>query len=570
MRSPSLDVIVVLFCLVCSSTFTCVTAFFQTTTRILSRPTRSSNHFITHNSETRKSFTPNDFSSHTHLYAKRSKEELDFIKESFNENDLFRNLPSKSYEEIINALELKEATQNEIIVRQGDLPTDNNFVYLIAEGECSVIVDGEMVPEPYGTMKSGLVFGDLAVLYNETRAATVQSKTETMKYYRIDGDVFQRIVNTSNESLESMKEIDILINQVSGTLSLYDGDIIPPYKPERAWLWQQYSNTILKISWETTVTNMAFSALFVIYARDACGIHDSIWANDFATPDVALPFIERLTVINQIWDIGKPLTTFVLTFFVNQAFGFWNKVYDIAREVQQKISNYNLIIATNVKRDENGIFTPESEEFLDDIGQYSRLFHILVWASKSNRFAALATPDGLRRMESRGLMTAKQLEILLEVEHQEYTNEQLCNAPLQWIMVRSIKAMEDGILASDTATKGVLLKDLGFLRNANAAVSSKLSARFPLAYVQFVQVLVDSFIFSAPVALYADLGVYSIPAVGVLTLFYSGLNNLAKIFLDPLNNEEFCENSIFMDLGVLIREVNNHLFLNCIDCLLLF
>ena len=173
-------------------------------------------------------------------------------------------------------------------------------------------------------------------------------------------------------------------------------------------------------------------------------------------------------------------------------------------------------------------------------------------------------------MESRGLMTAKQLEILLEVEHQEYTNEQLCNAPLQWIMVRSIKAMEDGILASDTATKGVLLKDIGFLRNANAAVSSKLSARFPLAYVQFVQVLVDSFIFSAPVALYADLGVYSIPAVGVLTLFYSGLNNLAKIFLDPLNNEEFCENSIFMDLGVLIREVNNHLFLNFIHCLLLF
>ncbi|GFH44690.1 hypothetical protein CTEN210_01164 [Chaetoceros tenuissimus] len=543
------DTILVLsFCWI-FSTFTCVTAFLQTTT-IISKPTTTSNHFITHNINSIGSPI-----SDILLSATRTKEELDFIIESFNENDLFRNLQSKSYKEIINALELKEADQNEIIVRQGDLPNDDNYVYLIAEGECSVIVDGEMVPEPYGTMKAGLVFGDLAVLYNEERAATIQCKTEKVKYFRIDGDVFKRIVNTPKETLEGMKEIDNLINQVSGTLSLYDGDIIPPYKPERVWLWQQYSNTILKISWETTAVNMALSALFVLYARDACGIHESIWVNDFATPDGSLPFIERLTVINQIWDIGKPLTTFVLTFFVNQAFGFWNKVYDIAREVQQKISNYNLIIATNVKRDKNG-FTLESEEFLDDIGQYSRLFHILVWASKSNRFSALATPDGLRRMESRGLMTAKQLEILLEVEQQEFTNEQLCNAPLQWIMVRSTKAMEDGILASDTATKGVLLKDLGFLRNANAAVSSKLSARFPLAYVQFVQVLVDSFIFSAPVALYADLGIYSIPAVGVLTLFYSGLNNLAKIFLDPLNNEEFCDNSIFMDLGVLIRETN--------------
>jgi hypothetical protein len=35
--------------------------------------------------------------------------------------------------------------------------------------------------------------------------------------------------------------------------------------------------------------------------------------------------------------------------------------------------------------------------------------------------------------------------------------------------------------------------------------------------------VVDSFIAMSPVALYADLGVYSILCVGVLTLFYTGL-----------------------------------------------
>jgi len=62
----------------------------------------------------------------------------------------------------------------------------------------------------------------------------------------------------------------------------------------------------------------------------------------------------------------------------------------------------------------------------------------------------------------------------------------------------------------------------------------------------------------SPIALYAELGAYSVIAVGIITLFYTGLLNLAKIFLDPLNNENYCEEDAnFMDLGVLIRESND-------------
>jgi len=69
--------------------------------------------------------------------------------------------------------------------------------------------------------------------------------------------------------------------------------------------------------------------------------------------------------------------------------------------------------------------------------------------------------------------------------------------------------------------------------------------------------MVDTFVAIAPFSLYADLGAYSILSVFVLTLFYSGLLDLAKILLDPLDNEGFAEaNSIYMDLSVLIRESN--------------
>ena len=80
----------------------------------------------------------------------------------------------------------------------------------------------------------------------------------------------------------------------------------------------------------------------------------------------------------------------------------------------------------------------------------------------------------------------------------------------------------------------------------------------PLACTHLVQLLVDVFILISPLALCATLGVYSIPCVGILTLFYTGLLDMAKIFLDPLHNQDFTRHSkkLGMDLGVLTRESN--------------
>ena len=64
------------------------------------------------------------------------------------------------------------------------------------------------------------------------------------------------------------------------------------------------------------------------------------------------------------------------------------------------------------------------------------------------------------------------------------------------------------------------------------------------------------FLATAPVALYAEIGAWSILSVGILTMFYSGLLDLAKVFLDPLDNDGFCNESINMDLGVLIQQGN--------------
>ena len=133
------------------------------------------------------------------------------------------------------------------------------------------------------------------------------------------------------------------------------------------------------------------------------------------------------------------------------------------------------------------------------------------------------------------------------------------HACLMWILARSLQGMKEGVLPNDDSIRRTLIDKLLALRGVEAGMGDSLDGRIPLAYAHFVQLLVDGFLVLAPFALYAELGVWSIPAVGLLTLFYSGLLDLSKILLDPLDNDvQFYEDSsVNMDIGVLIRESNS-------------
>jgi len=504
---------------------------------------------------------------------KKTKSDEVFIRDALQKNALFTSLPEESLVALIDAFEKCNATtRKQVIVQQGDSCDDGGgYVYIIAEGECSVEVDGHVVPHPFGSMGSGEIFGELSVLYSGTRSATILTESESVTLFRIFGDTFKEILDPRRNvayDLETMQEIDGVINEL-WDCNKYGGrgagDIIPQYKPERIWLWSQWCGTIVKLSLRATVGNMLFCVGFIVLVQETqnggTDFHNHpiqyFWTADgIVLPDKNLPCVQDLFLIRKIWGYQQTLTIFILTFFVNQAFGFWKGVYCECRNVQSNLDGYFLTLSTNVKRNDDGSFTEESAKLLEDVGQYSRLWHALFWASIAKRFRVLQTDLGLQRMASRGLLTQTQLEILQGLELS--TSDQLKLAPLQWMLVRSIRAMDDGVVAGDTATKGMLLKGMNKLRGSYTKIPNKLAGRMPLAYTQFVQILVDTLVLMSPIALYAELGAYSVIAVGIITLFYTGLLNLAKIFLDPLNNENYCEEDAnFMDLGVLIRESND-------------
>ena len=117
--------------------------------------------------------------------------------------------------------------------------------------------------------------------------------------------------------------------------------------------------------------------------------------------------------------------------------------------------------------------------------------------------------------------------------------------------------MKDGALENDPVLREQIYIQILSLRSTTASIPDLLAAVIPLAYAHIVQILVDIFIFLSPFALYCELGIWSTPAVALLTIFYSGLLDLSKVLLDPLDNDDFYNESVNMDIPVLIRESNS-------------
>ena len=80
----------------------------------------------------------------------------------------------------------------------------------------------------------------------------------------------------------------------------------------------------------------------------------------------------------------------------------------------------------------------------------------------------------------------------------------------------------------------------------------------PLAYVHFVQVLVDILCALPPLALYPRAGAAAVFIVGTVGLFFGGLLELSKTLLDPFGSRRVSNANFLADvqIDVLVAETN--------------
>jgi MFS family permease len=112
---------------------------------------------------------------------------------------IFAPLPAPQLERLAFALIEKRADAGTTIIRQGD-PGD--LFYVIAEGRATVSEDRWQV----GTVAEGDAFGEIALLRDVPRTATVRALTP-MRLYALDREVFLATVNGDPASAEAAGSI---------------------------------------------------------------------------------------------------------------------------------------------------------------------------------------------------------------------------------------------------------------------------------------------------------------------------------------------------------------------------
>ncbi|XP_019901819.1 cGMP-dependent protein kinase 1 isoform X1 [Esox lucius] len=116
----------------------------------------------------------------------KSTHSKDLIKEAILDNDFMKNLELSQIQEIVDCMYPVEYGKDSCIIKEGDV---GSLVYVMEDGKVEVTKESMKLC----TMGPGKVFGELAILYNCTRTATVKTLTN-VKLWAIDRQCFQTIM----------------------------------------------------------------------------------------------------------------------------------------------------------------------------------------------------------------------------------------------------------------------------------------------------------------------------------------------------------------------------------------
>ncbi|CAH8618584.1 unnamed protein product [Heterobilharzia americana] len=138
------------------------------------------------------------------------------IKGAIMENDFMNHIALSQLSELIDCMYSIEFTAEEVIISEGDF---GSLVYVLAEGQLEISKDGRKLR----VLDRPTVLGELAVLYNCTRTASVKALTNGI-LWAIDRVSFQTILMRNhlqkhNDYITFLKSVPTFSNLPDGTIS---------------------------------------------------------------------------------------------------------------------------------------------------------------------------------------------------------------------------------------------------------------------------------------------------------------------------------------------------------------
>lgn len=125
------------------------------------------------------------------------------------DNDFLKNIDSSQVRELVESMYALQISKGEYVIREGEVGA---HLYVSAEGQFEVIKNGVVL----GVMGTGKAFGELAILYNCTRTASVRVISDA-RLWVLDRRVFQMIMMKTGmqrikENVNFLKSVPLLRN----------------------------------------------------------------------------------------------------------------------------------------------------------------------------------------------------------------------------------------------------------------------------------------------------------------------------------------------------------------------
>lgn len=147
------------------------------------------------------------------VYAK-SEDQIQAITNRMASNFMFASLNPKDRQAVLHAVQGVSKKAGETVIKQGD---DGDNFYLVESGEltCTKLLNPTDAQETYlKTYKPGESFGELALLYNAPRAATIVAKTDSY-LWSLERMTFNSIIKTAVQKKrekydEFLEKVEIL------------------------------------------------------------------------------------------------------------------------------------------------------------------------------------------------------------------------------------------------------------------------------------------------------------------------------------------------------------------------
>lgn len=175
----------------------------------------------THRRSVVSSFIPVDNAWTPPVHTKNAQDE-EAIRRSVRRNLLFANISEETLQILVDAMKYVSVKKGTNVIIQGD--TGGDLFYIIDSGVCQVLLNGRVFGEIDGTSERNF-FGELALLYDSPRAATIRALTDA-ECWSLDRVTFKRVLMATTIKQRQLY-LDFLDQvPIFATLSQYEKMIV--------------------------------------------------------------------------------------------------------------------------------------------------------------------------------------------------------------------------------------------------------------------------------------------------------------------------------------------------------